>query len=151
MTTTPELYVPLADADLRLVQLDETHRAALRAVAAADADIWVMYPYSMIGDHFDPAFNTMIGGPRKVYAVFLGERLVACTSWYDHDPVNQAVAIGGTFPAEKLPARSRQRRHSHDAVAGIDEPGWFELDDAAAKRQVGEHNVRNDLHFDRRR
>ena len=97
MTTPTELYAPLHDGDLRLVRLDESHREGLRGVAAADADIWVMYPYSMTGEHFDPAFDMMLGGSRKVYAVFLAETLVACTSWYDHDPVNKAVAIGGTF------------------------------------------------------
>lgn len=95
--TMPELYTALVEGDLRLVPLDESHREALRTVAAADADIWVMYPYSMVGEHFDPAFNMMLGGPRKAYAVFLGETLVACTSWYDHEPANKAVAIGGTF------------------------------------------------------
>lgn len=95
--TTPELYVPLADADVRLAPLAEGHREALRAVAAADAEIWVMYPYSMIGEHFDPAFDTMLNGSRQGYAVFNGDELVGCTSWYSHDPVNKAVAIGGTF------------------------------------------------------
>ena len=94
---TGALYVPLADADLRLELLGEAHREALRAVAAADTEIWEMYPYSMVGPHFDPVFNTMLGGARQVYAVYSADSLVGCTSWYDHDPVNKAVAIGGTF------------------------------------------------------
>jgi RimJ/RimL family protein N-acetyltransferase len=94
-----ELYVPLADGNLRLVPLDESHREGLRAAAAADTEIWDIYPYSMLGAHFDPAFNQMIEGTRQVYAIFSGEQLVGCTSWYAHDPANRAVAIGGTFIA----------------------------------------------------
>lgn len=92
-----ELYAPLTDGDVRLTPLVESCREALRAVTNADQEIWVMYPYSMAGGYFDPAFNGMLTGTRRVYAVFQGDRLVGCTSWYDHDPVNRAVAIGGTF------------------------------------------------------
>jgi len=99
MTTpmTTELYVPLAAGEVRLEILDQRHREALRAVAAADADIWIMYPYSMAGEHFDPAFDAMLAGPRRAYAIFRGDRLVGCTSWYDHDARNRVVAIGSTF------------------------------------------------------
>ncbi len=97
MRTMPELYTPLAAGSVRLVPIAECHREPLRVVAAADAEIWAMYPYSMLGDHFDPAFDGFLAGVRQVYAVFDGGRLVGCTSWYDHDPANRAVAIGGTF------------------------------------------------------
>lgn len=93
----PELYVPLASGGVRLEILAEPHREALRAVAAADADIWEMYPYSMAGEDFDPAFAMMLTGARQAYAVFDGDTLVGCTSWYAHEPVNNTVAIGGTF------------------------------------------------------
>lgn len=94
---TTELYVPLVDGDLRLEPLAESHREALRAVAAADTEIWEMYPYSLAGEHFNPEFATMLNGTRQVYAAFKGDTLVACTSWYAHDPLNRTVAIGGTF------------------------------------------------------
>lgn len=94
---TTELYVPLAADNVRLELLAPVHREVLRATAAADADIWVMYPYSMLGDHFDPVFDAMLAGTRQVYAVFDGAALVGCTSWYAHDPANNSVAIGGTF------------------------------------------------------
>lgn len=92
-----ELYTPLADGDLRLDPLAEHHREALRRAAAADSEIWQMYPYSMAGAHFDPAFDTMLAGPRQGYAVLDPTGLVGCTSWYDHDPANRSVAIGGTY------------------------------------------------------
>ncbi len=97
--TMPEMYVPLAAGTLRLELLAERHREGLRAACAADTEIWAIYPNSMIGAHFDPAFDTMLGGVRDCYAVFDGDALVGCTSWYAHDPANHAVAIGGTFIA----------------------------------------------------
>lgn len=100
--TTADLYVPLADSALRLVPLSEAHREGLRAACARDRDIWDIYPYSMLGEHFDPAFEQMLHGARQVYAVFNGDELVGCTSWYAHDPANKAVAIGGTFIAPAM-------------------------------------------------
>ena len=91
------LYIRLSAADLRLEILAEAHREPLRTAAAADTEIWEMYPYSMVGDHFDPVFAKMLAGARQVYAVYNAETLVGCTSWYDHDPANKSVAIGGTF------------------------------------------------------
>lgn len=93
------LFVPLAVRDLRLEPLGEEHREALRQACAQDPDIWVIYPYSMLGAHFDPAFDTMLDGARHCYAVFDHDALVGCTSWYALDAANKAVAIGGTFLA----------------------------------------------------
>jgi RimJ/RimL family protein N-acetyltransferase len=97
MMTMTELYVPLTAGNVRLVPLVEAHREPLRLVAAADTEIWQMYPYSMAGDHFDPAFDGMVAGARHVYAAFDGDTLVGCTSWYDHSAANRYVSIGGTF------------------------------------------------------
>ena len=93
----PELYVPLADDDVRIEILAEHHREALRVAAAADADIWMMYPYSMVGANFDPAFDMMLASARQAYAIFNGDAFVGCTSWYAHDASNRTVAIGGTL------------------------------------------------------
>ena len=95
--TRTELYRSLAAGRVRLELLAEAHRESLRTAASADAEIWAMYPYSMLGEHFDPVFDTMRAGRRQVYAVFDGPVLVGCTSWYDHDAANRSVAIGGTF------------------------------------------------------
>jgi RimJ/RimL family protein N-acetyltransferase len=97
--TMTELYTALADGDLRLVPLGEDHREPLRAACAEDSEVWDIYPYSMLGAHFDPAFDEMRHGARQVYAVFKADELVGCTSWYGHDPANRVVAIGGTFLA----------------------------------------------------
>lgn len=93
------LYAPISAGRLRLDPLTEAHREPMRAVCAADTEIWAVYPYSMAGDAFDPAFDTMLAGARQVYAIFDGGALAGCTSWYSHDPVNRGVYIGGTFIA----------------------------------------------------
>lgn len=92
------LYVELADGDLRLVELTEAHREALRAVCAADADIWTIYSSSFGPGHFDPSFDALIGGGgRMAYAIFDGDRLVGMTAWLRPDWSAQTVEIGNSY------------------------------------------------------
>ena len=91
----PELYVPLADGDLRLDPLSEHHREPLRIACAADTEIWEIYSASMIGDAFDGSFDLLL--QRDAYAIFHGESLVGCSSYYSHEPANRTVAIGFTY------------------------------------------------------
>ncbi|WP_310496109.1 GNAT family protein [Sandarakinorhabdus sp.] len=97
-----ELYVPLSRGTLRLETLAQTHREGLRGVCARDTEIWDIYPYSMLGEHFGPVFAAMLDGSRQCYAVFSGDALVGTTSWYGHDASNRVVAIGGTFLAPEV-------------------------------------------------
>lgn len=120
-----ELYVPLTAGTLRLDPLAEVHREGLRAVCAADTEIWAMYPYSMVGEHFDPAFDGMLNGPRRAYAIFDGDAPVGCTSWYNLEPANRAVSIGGTFLAPSvrgtgLNDRLKRLMIDHALVCGIE-------------------------------
>jgi len=88
------LHVPLGDG---LVPLAEPHREGLRAACAADQDVWVIYPYSMLGDAFDPAFDAMLATPgRLAFAVLDGGAVVGCTSYWP-DALRFTVEIGGTF------------------------------------------------------
>jgi RimJ/RimL family protein N-acetyltransferase len=92
------LYVDLADGDLRLVKLTEAHRDALRAVCAADADIWQIYSSSFDPDHFDKSFDTLIGGAgRMPYAIIDGNTLVGMTAWLRPDMSAQTVEVGNSF------------------------------------------------------
>jgi RimJ/RimL family protein N-acetyltransferase len=102
MMMTAELYVPLAAGSLRLERLVEAHREALRDVCGLDTEIWVHYPCSLLGEHFDPSFDRMLAGPRLAYAVFDGDLLAGCTSYYNHDASNRTVYIGGSFIAPAL-------------------------------------------------
>jgi RimJ/RimL family protein N-acetyltransferase len=101
------LHVPLGDC---LVPLAEAHREDLRAACAADAEIWMMFPYSMLGEAFDPAFDAMLATPgRLAFAVLVDGAVVGCTS-YLHDEVNAAVEIGGTFIHPRVRGSGFNRR-----------------------------------------
>lgn len=106
---TDMLYQPLVAGTLRLECLSEIHREGLRTACAADSEIWHIYPYSMLGDAFDPVFAMLCDGARQVYAIFDGDEIVGCTSWYNHDEINHSVAIGGTYIAPKVRASGFNR------------------------------------------
>jgi len=92
------LYVDLADGDLGLVKLAETHREDLRAACAADADIWPIYSSSFGPDHFDKSFDTLIGsGGRMPYAIVDGDTLVGMTAYLRPDWSAQTVEIGNSY------------------------------------------------------
>ena len=91
----------LASARVRLDYLAEPHRDALRAACAADPDIWTrLYPYSMLGAHFDAWWEREIGGPRILFAVLSPEgEVVGTTSYLNIAPADAALEIGGTYIA----------------------------------------------------
>jgi RimJ/RimL family protein N-acetyltransferase len=92
------LYVDLVDGDFKLVRLTERHREALRAVCAADADIWPIYSSSFGPDHFDRSFDALTGhGGRMPYAIMDGDMLVGMTAWLRPDASAQTVEIGNSF------------------------------------------------------
>jgi RimJ/RimL family protein N-acetyltransferase len=92
------LYVELADGDLRLVKLAEAHREALRAVCAADGDIWAIYSSSFGAGHFDRSFDALVGGGgRMPYAIFDGDTLVGMTAWLRPDWSAETVEIGNSY------------------------------------------------------
>ncbi|ALH82082.1 GNAT family N-acetyltransferase [Sphingopyxis macrogoltabida] len=92
------LYVELADGDLRLLKLAETHREALRAVCAADSDIWPIYSSSFGPDHFDASFTALIAhDARMPYAIVDGDRLVGMTAWLRPDWMAETVEIGNSY------------------------------------------------------
>lgn len=93
------LFVPLAAGAVRLDPLTEAHREPLRGACAADAQIWEIYSSNLTGDDFDPEFDAKLArrGGQFAYAVIDRDRLVGCTSWYNVEPANHAVAIGYTY------------------------------------------------------
>ncbi len=98
--TIEALCVPLANARLTLAPITEAHREPLRAACAADREIWGIYSTSLVDEHFDPQFDLKLaGGSQYAYAVLNGDTVVGCTSWYNMEQANRAVAIGYTYLA----------------------------------------------------
>ncbi|MDO9370157.1 MAG: GNAT family protein [Sphingopyxis sp.] len=119
------LYAELDDGDLRLVKLQETHREALRAVCAGDADIWTIYSSSFGPGHFDNSFDALIGGGgRMAYAIFDRDALVGMTAWLRPDCSAQTVEIGNSYvhPAARgtgLNGRFKTLMIDHAFAVGI--------------------------------
>lgn len=136
-----DLYVELADGDLRLVKLSELHREALRAACSADLDVWSIYSSSFGPDHFDKSFDALVGGDgRMPYAIFDGEALVGMTAWLRPDWSAQTVEIGNSFihPAARgtgFNGRVKKLMIDHAFAAGIRRIE-FRIDERNARSQA---------------
>jgi RimJ/RimL family protein N-acetyltransferase len=99
-----DLFVPLRDGDLALEPLVETHREALRAACNEDADIWHIYPFSYLGEAFDPQFDLMIlrDRPRQCYAIISAGVVVGMTAWIEHGAPGYSIEIGNTYIVPRL-------------------------------------------------
>jgi RimJ/RimL family protein N-acetyltransferase len=104
------LSVALRDGELELLPLTEAHREGLRAACAADAEIWDIYPYSMLGAAFDPAFDAMFAVPLRLpFAIVAAGEVMGCTSYW-HDVPNAVVEIGGSYLHPGLRGSGANRR-----------------------------------------
>ncbi len=113
MNLVERLWQPMVGPNgLEMIPLAEQHREGLRASCAKDPDIWTIYPYSMVGDHFDPAFAITLHTPNRLaFAVLQKHRLVG-TSSYFLDAANLVAEIGGTYiePAARGTGLNRQMK-----------------------------------------
>lgn len=109
MTQATVLHVPLRDAALALEPLAGRHREGLRAACAADLETWEIYPYSMLGRAFDPAFDAMFAGTRLPFAILDNGSVAGCTSYW-HDAANAVVEIGGSYLHPRLRGTGANRR-----------------------------------------
>ena len=92
----------LENAFVRLEPLAGMHREGLRAACEADQEVWTtLYPYSMAGEHFDPAWARLqaehAAGRMLPFAVIAGGECVGCTGYLNIEPMNRALEIGGTY------------------------------------------------------
>lgn len=135
------LYVELADGALRLVKLGEAHREPLRAVCAADLDVWTIYSSSFGPGHFDKSFDTLAGtGGRMAYAVFDSARLVGMTAWLRPDISAETVEIGNSYIHPDMRGTGFNRRVKrlmieHAFAAGIRRIE-FRIDERNARSQA---------------
>ena len=121
------LHVVLEQGDLRLEPLVEAHREPLRGACAADTEIWEIYPFCYVGDHFDPQFNSLLGGApaRRVYAVLLDGAVIGMTAWIEHGQPGWSIEIGNSFivPALRgtgLNGRLKRLMLDHAFACGIE-------------------------------
>lgn len=107
-----DLYAPLADGDIALEPLVEAHREGLRAACAADTEIWEVYPFSYVGDAFDPQFDLMLrhDRPRLCYAILDGGTVVGMTAWIEHGAPGHSVEIGNSYIIPRLRGSGFNRR-----------------------------------------
>ncbi len=107
-----QLYVPLADGDLCLELLTEAHREGLRAACALDQEIWAIYPFCYVGEHFDPQFDSLLnsGAARRCYAVLRAGEVVGMTAWIEHGTPGWSIEIGNSFIVPALRGSGFNRR-----------------------------------------
>lgn len=97
----------MQDRHVRLEPLGERHCAELRRACDADPALWRdLYPFSMAGEHFDPAWDRLMrqaeSGTWITFAVVAGGRCVGMTSYIAPDAANATVEIGGTYYAPEV-------------------------------------------------
>jgi RimJ/RimL family protein N-acetyltransferase len=97
----------LETAGVRLEPIAERHREDLQRACWADPDLWNnLYSFSMLPEHFDATWETLIHGrvaaPSQSYAVVQGGRCVGMTSFISIDTKNRTVEVGGTYYAPEV-------------------------------------------------
>lgn len=121
------LYVALEEGDLRLEPLAETHREELRSACAQDSEIWEIYPFCYVGEHYDPQFDSLLNGgaARRVYAVLLGGQVIGMTAWIERGQPGWSIEIGNSYilPALRgtgLNTRLKQLMIDHAFACGLE-------------------------------
>jgi len=90
--------IPLAGRFVRLEPLAAGHALELREAAEADRDIWQIYPYSMLGEHFD-AWWARVTAPDSAWTLFATICADECVGVTGFAPESAPgiVHIGGTY------------------------------------------------------
>ena len=92
------LGAAMADGDVRLEPLAESHRAALKAACAEDRDIWAIYASSYDPGHFDASFEALLARPNgRAFAIFSGATLIGMSCYIGIEPERGVLEIGNTY------------------------------------------------------
>ena len=92
------LDAPMLADGVRLARFDEADREPLRAACAQDREVWAIYPYSMIDEHFDAGLNKRLArSDWLVFTIRRGEEVVGTSCYISVDPHNRSLEIGGTY------------------------------------------------------
>jgi RimJ/RimL family protein N-acetyltransferase len=98
------LGAPMSDGGIVLTRFEEADREPLRAACAQDREVWAIYPYSMIDEHFDPGLDGRLAKPDwVVFTIRRGNEVVGTSCYICVDPNNRSLEIGGTYyvPSER--------------------------------------------------
>lgn len=96
------LDAPMSMDGIALTRFVEGDREPLRAACAEDRDVWSIYPYSMVDEHFDPSLDGRLQRPDWiVFTIRRGERVVGTSCYISVDPENRSLEIGGTYYAPR--------------------------------------------------
>jgi RimJ/RimL family protein N-acetyltransferase len=105
------LAEPMAEGEVRLEPLRETHRKPLRRACAEDPDIWLIYPMRFFGDGFDRAFDKCLRpGNSAGFAAFYDGELAGMSSYLDIEPKHGSLQIGRTYFVPRLRGTGFNRR-----------------------------------------
>ena len=109
--TADRLGHAMADGELRLEPLAETHRAALKAACAEDLEIWPIYAISYDPEHFDASFTALLARPNGCgFAIFAGDALVGVSCYLGVDGERGVLEIGNTYYVPALRGSGLNRR-----------------------------------------
>ncbi len=114
MADPASLTAPMAMGDIRLTRFVETDREPLRAACAEDREVWNIYPYAMIDEHFDAAIDKRLASPDwVVFTIRRGDRVVGTSCYITVDAKNRSLEIGGTYyaPGERGSGLNRTVKH----------------------------------------
>jgi RimJ/RimL family protein N-acetyltransferase len=105
------LAITLTDCDLRLEPFVDVHVEGLRAACAEDREIWTIYPFSMVDEHFEPGLARMRDfTDRVMFAVMDGSRVTGMTSYMDINEGWRTLEIGATYLAPRVRRSGFNRR-----------------------------------------
>jgi RimJ/RimL family protein N-acetyltransferase len=88
----------LVGRHIRLEPLANAHKAGLRAACAADPEIWEIYPWSMLGEHFDAWWARTVTPDSgwNLFAAVVGGEVVGLTG-FPPERAPGIVLVGGTY------------------------------------------------------
>jgi RimJ/RimL family protein N-acetyltransferase len=92
------LAAPMGEGDVRLSRFEESDREELRVACAQDREVWAVYPYSMLDEHFDAGLDRRLASSDwVVFTIRRGDRVVGTSCYISVDPRHRTLEIGGTY------------------------------------------------------
>ena len=92
------LAAQMADGQVRLEPLAETHRDDLRAACAEDLDIWPIYATSYDPEHFDASFDLLLARPNwQPFGIFHAGCLAGVSAYLGIEADRGVLEIGNTY------------------------------------------------------